>query len=954
MWKTKDGRSLGIRVTPSFAFVLLVALAVVPAPAQGVSAVPGSSKADGQATASKADGVFAKERRQLLGSKSIAASETAIVVAKLVRSDDVRAHELLRETLAAVPERVSVATGIELVRALVRELGVDVDDGMREEARARVERRLEFYRDYVRPIAELCVRNADLLDKDLGAFGRDVRAYLTRLPHELRRRALAAMWKRPDDPAAKMAIRFAGASQEPDLAPELASLLSEPTLRDAARVALGELTWRVRPFADLADFEKWWQEHKGLTFRELTQRAAASARELGRLHRAELDAERTRLREKLLGRSRELLRALVAKALPDWKAIGALLADEDLREIRAPLLDELAASLVDRGAPTDEIRPTLGELSVLRDRLATEFRTSVDAERASLLAAWTLCAKWSGASAAKESVDRLLGFLVAGGGPVPLDRLFSLLQQFPEDRVREQVIAALEKPENVAALQAGLSCLRRLGSPGLAPLVERSLALLERVVRDGKLATKTREDALEVLGEIASTELAALQRLESLVVGGSESGLADGLRVTALRWAVLQGRSTMQRLGNGQLTQRATDELAFLYSCIRDASPRVRQESAKALAAFPGDVSNFTKEQIEDFARNIVGRVGLSLASETNSTCARHKLEVLVRQAERANVASVSLRHLVAAVATWTRDEKMRRDVLLPLQKLYREALAKLSLSEDLAPAVLIEHADALGAARLWFEQARILGAPALVATDAKLATKPDGLDVQTPVHCKKRAESILELCELRRSGAASEELLGGDLDTLVTSAENGIRLLIQDRPAAAVVLAEAHLARKESQAAASLLEAWRKDHEARVPEDLRRRARLVAARALVATGKPTDAIALLDGDARPESRLLVAEARLAAGQAAEAVVDLGRIVADARLAPELVERARNAYLEALLATGKLRDATSALERWPMSPEGAERDRRQLLVRRLQLLRDAAKKTSPGKPSPGK
>ncbi|HMQ23421.1 MAG TPA: hypothetical protein PKE00_13075, partial [Planctomycetota bacterium] len=351
--------------------------------------------------------------------------------------DDARAHELLQSTLAAVPERAPLTVALEVLRSLGREMGIDADAALRESERARVERRFEFYRSYVPHIVGLCARQPDLVDSGAKVSGAKVsgaakpeasdksdatvtalrielKAFLARLPEDGRRKVLAETWKRSDDPTAKVGLRLAGLSEDPGLAPEVAKVLAEPLLRDEARLALADLTWRAKPFEDLADFESFWAEHRGLSSTELATRAARAARDLGRQHSAELEAERARLTTKLLENSTLLLEQLLSAPLPPWKRIGALLDDADLRPMRGAMLDAFAATLLRRGEPKDEIRPTLGELAALRDNLQQQFEKAEDADRGPLLAAWALSAKWSGGNVAKDIVDRLLGFLEIG------------------------------------------------------------------------------------------------------------------------------------------------------------------------------------------------------------------------------------------------------------------------------------------------------------------------------------------------------------------------------------------------------------------------------------------------------------------------------------------------------------------------------------------------------------
>lgn len=947
----RDGRAFARMLVAAFSAFACLALAFPAAlRAQGVTAAPGTAR-DGRPKVAP-DG-YANERKVLLGGKATTA-EIAIVVAKLARDDDAKAHGLLRETLAAVPDRVLFHTAHEILRTLVRELGVDVDARLREKERARVEARLPFYVAYVAPLADLCVRQSARILDARDPFAIDCRAYLVRLPTELRRSALTALWKEPQKPVARMAVLLAGRSEDPSLAPDLARLLAKPALANAAREALGDLTWRAKPFRDANDFGAWWKTHEGLSFGELTRRAAAAARELGRAHEREIDVVRADLRKRLLERSRLLLRAMLASKLPPWKEIGEVLTDSELATMRAPLFDELAGGLIARGAPEADIRPTLGELAALRDRLDADFDASAESERASLLAAWAMCAKWSGATATKQAVDRLLGFLAARGGPVPVARLFELLLQFPEDRVRAQVLAALEREENRSALSAGLACLRKLGAPTNAPLVERTLGLLESVIRDGQASADDRERALEVLGEFANVGDSALERIEAIVSRNTEKEpLADPIRLTALQWAVLQSGARMQKLTNGHLLEHAKGQLEFLFSCLDDASPRLRQEGAKALAVFPSEVAKFTKAQVEDYGRKIVARVGRALVTESSLGCARQEIDALVRQAERAKISGAAISHLVAALSSWSRDEVQRRNLLIPLRPRYRQDLAALSKGATTSAALLVQLATRFGEARLYYEQALVLRAPAFSTLEAELLGAKEELDPDAPQIATKRAEFILALSELRIEGATGAELIGGDLARLATSAAEGMRLLSVDRPQAGVLLAECYLAKSDSEQAERVLADWRKAHAANVSDDLRRRAALVAARAMIASGKPREVAKLLAEDRRPIARLVVAEALLAAALAPEALQELRPLLDGTGLDASQREHARNHYLSALLKTKKFREAERLVVGWAKLPDGPVRQRRELLLRELESARsNGGGKAANGSPSP--
>ncbi|MCB9890615.1 MAG: hypothetical protein H6832_08710 [Planctomycetes bacterium] len=969
---TRDGRCLGAGSCVSRFFTLPGALrtlalvsclfvprrvAAVPVGVPVVACIPAAQTST--STEERRDlpkDEFARERKVLLGGGPSSDSEVSVIVAKLVRSDEAKAHELLSATLDAVPARASLSIGVEVLRALVREIGIDADAALRDEERARIERRFEYYESYVGRIVALCARQPGILTSgtnprgdttghDPAAYRNLIRAFLMRLPDDVRRKALARTWQRADDPSARIGIRLAGICDDPRLAPDLARLLAEPSSREAARLALADLTWRAKPFEDLADFESWWADHKDASSAELAVIAARAARELGKEHRAELRAERERLQAKLLERSRELVGQLLGAPLPPWKRIGVVLDDPDLTELRASLLDDFADGLIRRGAPTDAIRPTLGELGVLRDHLAEQFGQANDDERGALLAAWTMSSKWSGGTAAKEIVDRLLGFLAARGGPVSLERLFTLLEEFPEDRVREQVFAALSRPENTSALASGIQCLRKLGLSERSSLVERSLDFFDAVVRDPQQTAKVRESALEALGEIASSQLAALQRLEGLVAPPDEAEaapLADNLRLTALQWAVLQGRVWLQRMGNDELKARASADLKFLFACLSDASSRLRQESAKALSSYPGDVSRFTKEHVQEIGRNIVGRLGRALANESQLACARQELESLVRQAERAALEDVALAQLVSSLTKWSRDETQRRELLVPLRPVYRQDLASLVKPDGASPAVLIEHARAFGETRLILEQVLVLRAPVLVAADANCGgSEADDKGLRTIA--MQRAHWILDITEQRASGALTEDV--EDFDEFLVSAHRGIEAVMPERPSGTIALASTLLDRKASQAALELLERWWKTVGQRAPAPLQGRARLATARASNDVGRPSETLTMLAGDARPEAKLLVAKAQRQSQELEGAEALLVDMVEDPSLDPLIVEQARNAYLEVLLDGNKLDQVESLIAKWPTATSVRERDDRAKLEQRLASMRDGTGRT---------
>ena len=774
-----------------------------------------------------------------------------------------------------------------------------------------------------------------------------IQAFIRRVPADARREALKkaiSEASRVDLRAA--AVRYAGKTQDPKIAPAIAGLLSVPDLQAPAREALRLLTWRAKPFADAKDFETWWAEHGDRAYEELTLRAAQRAQEAIRELEAAQAKERARLQALLAERSVLVVELAVAQAEPRWGLVLAELERHEAGGGADAVLARFADTLAQREV-SDKASKSV-DLVKLHDFLRGRAQASTSANKAAgigLLRAWIECARLLRGEANNNAETFLLGQL---GDGTAQPELFALLARFAtSQRVKLAVVKVAESLQDNVALGAALDCIASLvfdaSNDEEKALRERVSKLLVGKVLDAKRPHAIREQALRGLGELGPV---ALPRLRALVVS-AEQGLRKDLmlRLTAFQWSVLHAAPSWQGLTGDQLRDAAAEHLGFLESCLADAEARVRLSAAQAFGRFPPSNVNFDPDQLRLLVRKLIASVGARLADEEDLGTIKALRETLVAQAERVDEHGFALQHIVAALLRWHGDAAKRKNLASAITALTQDEQRLLQGPIDTEAGIVVAKrfvdAGLADHAMYW------LVAPSLVKLDRD-ADKGNG-DPDVAKEIRKRAgeRTALVLRVLQGLDTDFAKLEGSrreQVGAMLRTCDSGLRKVVTEHPAAVFALGLAHADKKAHGDARRAFQLLITSKAAGISDALRTTARLALAREAIADGKPNKAVEALAGRSDVASLELIGRAQLNAGKNAEAATAFRQVLGkkDGSLSPQLEAQCRLGLIDALLKQQKL-EGVAKLLATPVPADPKLRDRHSLLKAEFEKQQKAKK-----------
>jgi len=199
---------------------------------------------------------------------------------ELLSRRDPRAHAVLHERLLRDEDPDGVRQLI--LERLEGRLRDDRDKVFGLAADTELEARLALHASYSRPLAHIMAQPVSAGDTAPRTLAR---ACYLRLDAQARYTGIEAMLA---DPALRgLGISAARDSRLPRVGKLLAGVLADEVHGDAARRALGGLTFHAESFVDEAAFDAWYAANQGLTYTDLAERAAREAEAAIATQRAE-------------------------------------------------------------------------------------------------------------------------------------------------------------------------------------------------------------------------------------------------------------------------------------------------------------------------------------------------------------------------------------------------------------------------------------------------------------------------------------------------------------------------------------------------------------------------------------------------------------------------------------------------------------------------------------------
>ncbi len=870
-----------------------------------------------------------------------------IALTALVEMNGDEAHAVLADVLEGFPDvkRVPVGTVLMLLELLSTRAALDLGKLSDPRKKVEVARRVAIYSAHVPGLVRLftVATQGKVPAEQRAALVGELELFFKTLPGAVRRPTLNKLFG-TRGPLQVGALRLAGATEDPQMSPDLAPLLADAKLRPIVQDALRSLTFRPHAFRDAADFAAWWKQNSAKSYRELVRDAALHGAKIVKQLEQEFAAKRARDLERLVLRSERVIGLALQAQPPRWKLVRAELADPVLAGHSGHLLEAFYRGL--RAAEPDpkELQRTLGELAELRAWLGARYRSAMATHLSASLSAWAIASKLLGGPAAEETQKKLLELLSQerGSASPPMGRVLELLTLFPDDAVRDRVLGVLERaPAAAPFLSDGITVVGQLGLGGVG---SRTITLLRRIVEAQKVPSKIRGQALDVLGRLKSPEV--LGTLRDLVQAPETSKLPEQLRAAALAWVVTQAEGQLQTRANGDLEKLARETLQLLGSCIGDPSARIRLDAARALEKFPplSTTSSFSKDFLVGVAGTIVSRAAHRLRSERDDSVVRQLRAVLIGQAQRSEVGPRALEALVLAVTAWKKATGTGAsgaataflNVQLPAAV---DDIERLLGSVGVQPATTLQLAKMLVTAGLPEIGRVVVGAEVCAQLDAAPSGSDDQERTRRAALRLERARLVIRLVEEAGDPAALPAAQRSQLDTLLISAQNGIPGLASEAPLALVRLGGALLGANRAADAARVLDGYLKEHGKDAPLPLQQRTRRALAEAWIKSGKPAAAAKLLEPQRDEVSLRLRADALLLASD----YVAAEKTFAELLKSPELAksgpqrEQAQIGFATALVKQNRVAAATQYLAKLgPLSDADAK-------ARRLVLENDLKK-----------
>ncbi len=876
--------------------------------------------------------------------------ERRLAILSLVRNPAPQAHAVLQEVLALAgnPSRVPRSTVQKICQALTEQEILDLSTTTLVSTGSGDSKKLEIYRSYVPVMIAL---RAKKIGEDPTILPLIHRFFLL-LPTKIRREVLSREVENKDPKLQAAALRIVGITRDLDLAPSIAPLLRDKTLKPIVQESLARLTLRAELFKNEKEFQKWYKAHKGKSFESLAEEA------LQRGLRRGIQAEE-KFRKVVLNFANEAIDlGLKVRPLP-FDSFQSLLSKVEGAQDRALLGKRLFQGLrilAGRngvGLPWKATDPGLKEFFEFARK---EYAGSQDPKRKGYwLSLATLLGKALGGKSANWARLTLQSILL-GKAPFDLEQTLDLLSLFPSDGVRETILKFINEellqnvplPHRADIMGFAVDVLGKMGPPSDRVLVKGIRELTLRMVRKKGLPMKLREAALDLGGKLDGAGV--LEAFQPLVLASSEE-VPPSLRMRAFGWVETLGTGMLQAEKGPSSIAVAERILSFFFKCLGDPESRLREQVCKALESFPPSPKNFPEEKRREWWGRILGRIGKILREEKDSHVIDSLRRVFLSAPGNSLPGATVIEHFVGVLLYW--GEKRRADYEKQLPFFLKD-LELLLKSKGLLPKTLVAFARSLKNAGLKRPASLILAAPSLVALDSMAETLPEKQRIEALRIRKERASLLLSLLVEEGIPVDWKDATKTLQAQRILGAKKGLLDLGNESPRAVFYLAWAELFSGNPSKAESLFTRFRNSKPAPSPQILGI-ATLLHAKALLRIGKPRAASALLSSRKDLEGMTLLLEARKAAGDHA-GVVSLVQDLLQSPNIPASGPKHVDLLLdlaEAQIAMKDLEACLSTVKSLPLLTRDSAQSRLKLLRSQIRsLLKEFEKKKKKGTPKP--
>ncbi|MFQ5505093.1 MAG: hypothetical protein ACE5F1_09895 [Planctomycetota bacterium] len=914
---------------------------------EGLGVVPGTQSGD----------PLGRYRRILLGPdpEPDGSQKQRLAIAALVRSGLRGAHQVLKDAVLSYgnrPEsRVSDSVILHILTSLSEQLALDLD----LKRLTLLAHRMLIYEGYIPVFVELI----DWQDSAKCGFDDVIFDFFGNLPPEVARPVLKNLLSDTDRKRLRATVRVTGATRDPRMAKLLAPFLEQPDLKPLAQRAMAKLTLQATSFETIAEFLIWEKENGRKSYAELAMQAAHEGLELERKYNEARRATEKKFRAKVFELVKHLIQLSRNLNPPPWQAYYQLLTDDELKPDHGRIVESIYQNLRNRSLGDPDLKVSMAELVKLFDVLYKGYESSRPEDRKSWLSAYTLAARIIGGKTVREAEAELLYRL--GNVSTELDdRIVELLTRFPRDRVRERVLGHLRnslETRALAALSPAISCLGKLGAAEDSALANHTLDALETCVRDVKIPSDAREEAIEAIGGLKHRK--AVPALRGFVNPGLGK-LPEALRLKALAWVNTLVDTSLQATTGEKLSTQARDQLVFLLACLSDESTRLRKDAARELEDFPPARTSFQKTELRKISLDIVNEIGRSLRREEKTICIGQYREVLRHQAAVSEVAWDAVQQIVLTLEAWAKNE--RRSIMNEYLGEFEETLRQLLQGKGVQPLGTLGLAEKLIDVGLEKQCLILLASDVLQGLESAVTS---GADAQERARAReivklryKRAELLVRVVET----TSSNDRLGKHdlklLDQTLVKGEKGLRRYAREKPEALVYLGRALLNQGNAIRADAVLDEFIRGPSQDAVGPVQTLARQLRSRALSVRGLHAAAAVILKGLRDLRSQTLRADALLASRQwraAERAYRDLSRNPAVPREGSQ-IENILLGLAESLLGQDKLEQFKSHVQSLPIEFKAqSSKDRyRLLLARQKARLKELEKKGKNASVNPGK
>lgn len=920
-----------------------------------------------------------KYRTALLGAdrEPAGSPKLEIAVKALAEADAEEAQAILKEVLATYrdPKKTPDSTTQLILDTLTSRLALDLDLKRNEKRK----RRLEIYQSYLPRFVEI---HAWKDGEGLGLADR-VERFFRLMPDEITRPMLERALAHPEPETVRAVLEIAGVTEDPKLAAAVAPILANLELRSLAQETLAKLTLRIKPFADLEDFRAWEVKNRSKSYEELAKETALQSLELARQFEERAKAQAQQSSDKAFLLVRRIIALGMSQTNPPWDEFLFLLESQDLARHQVRILEALYEGLHKRAMKPAEAKARIRDLERLMTGVKQGYQRSGGDQRVAWLSVYAYLAYLSGGKDAEEVVGILLADLQQPLGSIPSKRVVELLTLFPSDGVRAKVfehVRSRRLAEDAAGVESGIACLKGLGIPTQPELVTKLRDELLACVRDKKLPLRSRDQALDILGELGHELVASALRgivqpwdRRKKETPGEIDSVEEALRLKALAWGNTKIASELQAAPPQQLNDLIRAELDFLLTCIWDESDRLRKESGKALEDFPPSVVPLKADRRRQYALQIVSDVGGTLAAEQSPGCIGQFRETILKQAKVHHVSTLALQKLIETLVAWsskgeTRPEwRKQLEIQLPAMN---DALGSLIRSDEVGADTILAATKRLIDAGLGESAQRLLDSTILdrLSQETSPGTADrDKLEKLRLTQLSQRGRLFLRLLDLSDGLDALPLPRRKRIAALLIRYQSSLEKLAGDQPRIQVHLGQAHALLGEPGKAVVLFESWRKGPGLDAKVAMRNRVRRLEADAWYELEDYDKSADLLEGLTDLSSLLLRGRALIKSERWVEAEGLYRNLRDNPVLAAEGPDReeASLGFCEALLGQEKfteLSDFESVLR--PFKDKGLAARYKELHARKKALLEarkkerskdgESGKGPAPKSPAPGK